>query len=141
MNRIKEHALAWCPTSVTAMSKDYWLSGIGLGTEVFRGVVTKYPLYTEGAIPPHSHNILLHIWIESGIIGVLSFGGWILHLFKTGINNIKEQTDKTLRYAVIAAMTQEPEKIRKALRDVAYYQKNNAKAYHFHRKKRLRNSA
>ena len=31
---------------------------------------------------------------------------------------------------IIAAMTQEPEKIRKALGDVLYYQKNNAKAYH-----------
>ena len=42
---------------------------------------------------------------------------------------------------IIAAMTQEPEKIKKALRDVIYYQKNNAKAYRSHRKKRLRNAA
>jgi hypothetical protein len=42
---------------------------------------------------------------------------------------------------IIASMTQEPQKIRKAIRDVAYYQKNNAKAYRSHRKKRLRNSA
>jgi len=39
---------------------------------------------------------------------------------------------------IIAAMTQELEKIRKALGDVLYYQKNNAKAYHSHRKKKLR---
>ena len=42
---------------------------------------------------------------------------------------------------IIAAMTQEPEKIRKALRDVTYYQKSNSKAYRSHQKKRLRDSA
>lgn len=42
---------------------------------------------------------------------------------------------------IIAAMTQEPQKIKKAIRDVAYYQRNNAKAYRSHRKKKLRDSA
>ena len=42
---------------------------------------------------------------------------------------------------IIAAMTKEPEKISKALRDVTYYQKNNTKAYRSHRKKRLQISA
>ena len=91
--------------TIIPILKDYWFSGIGLGTDVFREVVTKYPLYTEGAIPPHSHNIILQIWIESGIFGVLSFIGWMIHLFKAGINNIREQTDKTLKYAIIASIS------------------------------------
>ena len=91
--------------TVLPVLKDYWLTGIGLGTDVFREVIAKYPLYTDGNIPPHSHNIVLHVWIESGIIGILSFLGWILHLFKTGIRNLREQTDKTLKYVTIASIS------------------------------------
>lgn len=40
-----------------------------------------------------------------------------------------------------AAMTQEPSNIKRAVRDVAYYQKSNAKAYRSHREIRLRSTA
>ena len=44
-------------------------------------------------------------------------------------------------HLILAATTQDPSEIRRALRDVAYYQKSNAKAYRSHRKRRLRDSA
>ncbi len=91
--------------TVLPIIKDYWFSGIGLGTFVFKRVVTRYPLYTEGWVPPHSHNIILHIWIESGIIGLLSFIGWVVHLFKTGINRVRYETDTTLKYTIIASIS------------------------------------
>lgn len=51
--------------------KDFWLSGIGPGTEAFTQV---YPFYSYSAIvAPHSHNLFLQIWVESGIVGLLSF--------------------------------------------------------------------
>ncbi len=53
------------------MLKDFWLSGIGPGTEAFTQV---YPFYSYSAIvAPHSHNLFLQIWVESGIVGLLSF--------------------------------------------------------------------
>jgi hypothetical protein len=91
--------------TVIPIIKDNWLSGIGLGTDVFKEVVKNYPLYTDGSIPPHSHNIILHIWMESGIAGVLSFIGWMAHLFKTGINNIRDQKDKAIKYMIIASIS------------------------------------
>jgi hypothetical protein len=39
---------------------------------------------------------------------------------------------------IVAAITQDASIIQKALRDVAYYQKTNTKAYQSHRKKRLK---
>ncbi len=53
------------------MLKDFWLSGIGPGTEAFTQV---YPFYSYSAIvAPHSHNLFLQILVESGILGILSF--------------------------------------------------------------------
>ncbi len=51
--------------------KDFWLSGIGPGTEAFTQV---YPFYSYSAIvAPHSHNLFLQILVESGILGISSF--------------------------------------------------------------------
>ena len=91
--------------TIIPVIKDNWLSGIGLGTDVFKEVVKKYPLYTGGNIPVHSHNIILHVWIESGVVGALSFIGWMVHLFKTGINNIRNQKDKAIKYVIIASIS------------------------------------
>ncbi len=53
------------------MLKDFWLSGIGLGTESFTQV---YPFYSYSSIvAPHSHNLFLQIMVESGILGLLAF--------------------------------------------------------------------
>ncbi len=91
--------------TVLPIIKDYWFTGIGLGTFVFINVVAKYPIYTEGWIPPHSHNIFLHIWLESGIVGVLSFLGWMIHLVKIGISKIRYESDKTIKYVIIACIS------------------------------------
>jgi len=53
------------------MLKDFWLSGIGPGTEAFTQV---YPFYSySSVVAPHSHNLFLQILVESGILGILAF--------------------------------------------------------------------
>ncbi len=53
------------------MLKDFWLTGIGPGSEAFTQV---YPFYSYSAIvAPHAHNLFLQIMVESGIIGILLF--------------------------------------------------------------------
>lgn len=50
------------------MLRDFWLTGIGPGTEAFTQV---YPFYSYSSIvAPHSHNLFLQIITESGIIGI-----------------------------------------------------------------------
>ncbi len=57
---------------VFRMIKDYWQSGVGIGTDSFRCV---YPYYSLAAIEsaPHSHNLYLQITVELGIIGLIVF--------------------------------------------------------------------
>ncbi len=53
------------------MLKDFWISGIGLGTEAFTQV---YPFYSyNGIVAPHPHNLFLQVITESGVIGIAVF--------------------------------------------------------------------
>lgn len=52
------------------MLEEHWVSGIGLGEAAWG---TVYPRYALAAIEtaPHSHNLYLQVWIESGVAGIL----------------------------------------------------------------------
>lgn len=73
-----------------AMLKDYWFSGIGLGTTSFN---TIYPIYSYNNISaPHSHNLFLQLIVEYGIIGLLVFLGVLYNFYKeTTIGMLKEK--------------------------------------------------
>ncbi len=54
------------------MARDYFWSGIGVGTSAFANVYPEYSLAgIEGA--PHSHNLYLQILVEVGIFGLVAF--------------------------------------------------------------------
>ncbi len=54
-----------------AMLKDYWLCGIGLGSDAFNMI---YPHYSyAGIVAPHSHNLYLQLIVENGIVGLIVF--------------------------------------------------------------------
>ncbi len=54
-----------------SMLRDYWLTGVGLGTKAFSGVYSAYAY--NGIIAPHPHNLYLNIISETGIAGLLGF--------------------------------------------------------------------
>ena len=59
--------------------KDYFLSGIGIGSEAFLEV---YPDYAHffAAKAPHSHMLYMELLIELGVIGISSF---LIYMFST----------------------------------------------------------
>jgi len=63
------------------MIRDFWISGIGIGSEAFKAV---YPAYAaSGAdFALHSHNLYLQIWVEMGVIGIVSFFAMVLMLVR-----------------------------------------------------------
>lgn len=60
--------------------KDFWISGIGLGTEAFTKI---YPFYSYSAIvAPHPHNLFLNVLVETGAAGIVLFVLICIVLFK-----------------------------------------------------------
>lgn len=54
------------------MLRDYGFSGIGIGESAWFRVYPKYA-YMGVETAPHSHNLFLQIWLETGICGLIVF--------------------------------------------------------------------
>ena len=53
------------------MLKDFWITGIGLGSEAFEQI---YPFYSYSSIvAPHAHNLFLNLLAETGVAGIATF--------------------------------------------------------------------
>lgn len=63
-----------------ALLKDFFVSGIGMGSDAFTEV---YPFYSYNAVvAPHSHNLFLQITVELGIVGTAVFLLLLFFFFK-----------------------------------------------------------
>lgn len=92
--------------SVLPILKEYWFSGLGLGSETLVKVMRNFYMFTKGGtILPHSHNLYLQIWFETGIAGILSFLAFIGATFKKGIRTIYSSGDKYIKNILIAGVS------------------------------------
>jgi len=85
------------------MIRDHGLTGIGLGPVNF------IPLYAKYADPAasvayHCHMLYLEVWLEMGILGIVSFLGLYLGLIRRAIRSMK-RSDPLLRWVLIAAVS------------------------------------
>lgn len=81
------------------MAKENWFLGIGINVDNFRVMFTKYSHYSP---PMHTHMFLLQIWLELGLIGVLSMFWMVLRLVKWALKILIEGTDKKMNNVIIA---------------------------------------
>ncbi len=58
--------------STISMLKDYWGTGVGLGTRVWNVIFNRYKSFGLTNVA-HTHNLFLQIWSEAGIIAILTF--------------------------------------------------------------------
>lgn len=56
--------------------------GIGLGGEVVQTFIKDYKLYDQVSPFVHAHNMILQVWLETGIIGISTFFATIICSFK-----------------------------------------------------------
>ncbi len=83
--------------------KDFWAVGLGQGIEAYNAV---YPYYAFNAVvAPHSHNVFLQIFVETGIIGLLVFFAMLAAFFRTMAGYLRREGDwrrRTVAMAMIA---------------------------------------
>jgi O-antigen ligase len=84
--------------------KDYWVSGIGLGTEAFTRIYRMYAF--NSVLAPHSHNLFLQIIIDMGVAGITAFVAVMACFYKNITLALKGAGRmRALSAALLAAMT------------------------------------
>ena len=90
-------------TSVLQMLQVYGLTGIGLGPGNF------IPLYANfssahASVAYHSHMLYLEVWLEMGLLGIVSFLGMYLGIIRRAIRAMAK-ADSMVRYVLIACVS------------------------------------
>lgn len=83
-----------------SMLKDYWLSGIGPGTEAFNAVYPVYSLHEVYA--PHSHNLFLQITCDAGIAELAIFLLLLFVYFRMMCRAVSREKERAVRLLQIA---------------------------------------
>ncbi len=85
------------------MIRDFWLSGIGIGSEAFTMIYPRYAL--AGAnFALHSHNLFLQILVETGIMGIVSFLALIIAFVRQSFSLPVYQNRKKTTNAICIAI-------------------------------------
>jgi putative inorganic carbon (HCO3(-)) transporter len=88
------------------MLGDYWFTGIGPGTAAFNKI---YPLYSYNTVAaPHSHNLLLQIVCDAGIMSLVVFLAAITSFFRAMCSSLARERDRAsriLQISIISAVT------------------------------------
>lgn len=86
-----------------SMLRDYWLCGVGLGTEAFNAI---YPYYSySGIVAPHSHNLYLQIITENGFLGIITFLSIIFTYYRMSISAIVGMKNDKSKRMLTATVT------------------------------------
>lgn len=86
------------------LMKDYWLRGVGLGSDILKQTFRGYPPMFDGNFPIHTHNNYLQVWAETGLFGAVSFIAALLYQLKAGTKAFVACTDKRVKNLLAAAL-------------------------------------
>ncbi len=77
------------------------LMGVGLGIDAVQARVTELNYY-DAAIPfVHTHNTFLQVWLETGLLGLVSLLGHVLWTVKSAARAVRTSTDTAARHIAI----------------------------------------
>ena len=84
--------------------EDYWLRGVGLGTDVLKEAFQHYPTMFDGNYPIHTHNNYLEMWCELGLAGGVSYIAMLLYTLKSGLKQFCGSKNKRLRVMLAGSL-------------------------------------
>ncbi|MGM9551168.1 MAG: O-antigen ligase family protein [Clostridia bacterium] len=89
--------------SCLRMINDYGLTGLGLGPASFKSV---YPSFAHpiAITAPHSHMLYMELILEMGVLGFVTFFGYMYSVVKKTVSNMANM-DKTLKAVAIAGLS------------------------------------
>lgn len=79
------------------------IRGAGLGTAPAQSYIKAYNLYHGTAPYVHAHNFYLEVWLETGLLGLVSFLASIFWNIKTAAFAARRQGDRAARLLTCAA--------------------------------------
>lgn len=83
--------------------KDYAITGVGLGTKVFQKIYSYY--MASGFKALSTYNVLLEVWLEMGIFGLLSFIAMLFAHLGRCLWGMVQEIDYSARLFLAAAFT------------------------------------
>ena len=89
--------------SALHMIRDHGLAGIGLGPGNFTPLYAHY-CDPNATVAQHSHMLYLEVWLEMGLIGIVSFLGMYLGIIRRGLRAIRH-ADPLVRHVLIACVS------------------------------------
>jgi O-antigen ligase len=86
------------------MVKDYWVQGIGMGPSAFSTIYRGYA--NRSALNAmHAHNVLLNVWVETGIGGFIALLAYLIKTLKAGVSAFYHGEDKLVKFYSAAAVS------------------------------------
>ncbi len=90
-------------SSVLQMLGTYGLTGIGLGPVNFTPLYAAYSL-PQASVAYHSHMLYLEVWLEMGVLGIVSFLGMYLGILRRAVKAM-DGVDPLVRHVLIACVS------------------------------------
>ena len=84
-----------------SMLKDFWLCGLGPGSDAFSRV---YNAYGYDFLAPHAHNLFLQLICDGGIMGLVTFLILCLGAFRMLCTALRREQDRLLRLVEIGCV-------------------------------------
>ena len=82
------------------------LLGVGLGRDVVQQTIMDLGTYGNGNMFIHAHNILLQLWLEHGLLGLVAFVASMYHCLKQGAKAaLLPNCSASIRLLVIGAVS------------------------------------
>ena len=90
--------------SALPMLRDYWATGVGLGSRVAGTVFQRYKAFglTTAA---HTHNLFIQLWLEAGISALVTLFALLFRIVKNTFEAVREKTNPAAVNIMLASIS------------------------------------